>query len=279
MLNGSHTAVAGSSLVNSATGAAGALAGWAIASLGKQLPVSEHSAISATPAQVQQPLYAQQSSSDSFQPTSNLPSRSNTPSQSRVPARKMGAMQLGGTSGGRASAHKPGMSSTSLVDELAGEFEEDGDEVANAWGSSDLMDVNADGDDWSECVREGGNLQLTVLSGAFEEAPVPLGHNRNPTRSSHGTKQESMPGMHSPRRTVTNAHLGPQTIPGQNPFPSCRNPQNQSLPPLLPRNRFDRSKCHHLPHHQRTTDGARRRIRIGKMAGIKLRPMISRLRL
>jgi SCY1-like protein 1 len=161
MLNGSHTAVAGSSLVNSATGAAGALAGWAIASLGKQLPVSEHSAISATPAQVQQPLYAQQSSSDSFQSASNLPSRSNTPSQSRVPARKMGAMQLGGASGGRASVHKPGMS-TALVDELAGEFEEDGDEVANAWGSSDLMDVNADGDDWSECVVKVGVVHLIV---------------------------------------------------------------------------------------------------------------------
>lgn len=153
MLNGSQTAVAGSSLVNSATGAAGALAGWAIASLGKQLPVSEaHSTISATPAQVQQPLYAQQNSSDIFQSTSGVPSRSNTPSQASgpPPIRKMGAMQLGGTTGGaRAGVHKPGMS-TSLVDELAGEFEEDGDEVANAWGSNDLMDVNADGDDWSE---------------------------------------------------------------------------------------------------------------------------------
>ncbi|KAI5454226.1 Nuclear aminoacylation-dependent tRNA export pathway component [Naganishia albida] len=179
MLNGSHTAVAGSSLVNSATGAAGALAGWAIASLGKQLPVSEaHSTISATPAQVQQPLYAQQNSSDIFQSTSGVPSRSNTPSQASrpPPIRKMGAMQLGGTTGGaRAGVYKPGMS-TSLVDELAGEFEEDGDEVANAWGSNDLMDVNADGDDWS----------------TFEEAPVPLS-DKNPTQSSQRTKQEAAP--------------------------------------------------------------------------------------
>lgn len=154
MLNGSHTAVAGSSLVNSATGAAGALAGWAIASLGKQLPVSEaHSSISASPAQVQQPLSVQRSSSDIFQSISNDISRSSTPNQaSRMPAaRKAGGMQLGGASvGARSGAHKPGPS-TSLVDELAGEFEEDGDAVADAWGSSDLMDVNADGDDWSEC--------------------------------------------------------------------------------------------------------------------------------
>lgn len=59
-------------------------------------------------------------------------------------------MQLGGATGGSgAGTHKAGLS-TSLVDELAGEFEEDGNEVANAWGSSDLMDVNADGDDWSK---------------------------------------------------------------------------------------------------------------------------------
>ncbi len=38
--------------------------------------------------------------------------------------------------------------STALVDVLAGEYEEDGDEVANAWGHDDLIDVNADDDDW-----------------------------------------------------------------------------------------------------------------------------------
>lgn len=60
-------------------------------------------------------------------------------------------MQLGGASGSaRPGVHKPALS-TSLIDELAGEFEEDGDAVADAWGSNDLMDVNADGDDWSEC--------------------------------------------------------------------------------------------------------------------------------
>ncbi|KAJ9103371.1 hypothetical protein QFC19_004470 [Naganishia cerealis] len=156
MLNGSHTSAAGTSLVNSATGAAGALAGWAIASLGKQLPVSEaHSSISATPAQVQQPLSVQRTSSDIFRSTSALggsgsngPSSSSTPNQAArsSTAHRAGGMQLGGPSaGGR--PNKGGMS-TSLVDELAGEFEEDGDEVANVWGSGDLLDVNADEDDW-----------------------------------------------------------------------------------------------------------------------------------
>jgi SCY1-like protein 1 len=158
MLNGSYSAAAGSSLVNSATGAAGALAGWAIASLGKQLPVSEaHSSIAVTPAQVQEPLSVQRTPSDIFQSASMPleqssagPSRSNTPSQASrlAPARKAGGMQLGGAGvGARAGAGKTGLSS-SWMDELSGEFEQD--EVADAWGSGDLMDVNADGDDWSE---------------------------------------------------------------------------------------------------------------------------------
>lgn len=53
-------------------------------------------------------------------------------------------MRLGGTGPSKAGGQ------SSLVDALAGEFEEDGDEVANAWGQGDLMDVNADADDWSE---------------------------------------------------------------------------------------------------------------------------------
>lgn len=155
MANGSNGA-SGAGLVHSATGAAGALAEWAIASLGKQLPVSEvHSAISATPAQVQQPLSVQRTPSDIFQsnaqPGSAIPSRSATPNHATrlPPARKAGGMQLGGSaSHARQAGNAAG--STSLVDTLAGEFEEDGDEVANAWGSNDLMDVNADADDWSQ---------------------------------------------------------------------------------------------------------------------------------
>lgn len=50
-------------------------------------------------------------------------------------------------------------------------------ETSNPWGSDDLMDVNADQDDWSEIISHPlTNLQiLTSDSGAFETAPV-LGH-------------------------------------------------------------------------------------------------------
>jgi SCY1-like protein 1 len=153
MLNGSHTSAAGTSLVHSATGAAGALAGWAIASLGKQLPVSEaHSSISVASAQAQQPLSVGLNASkhDGFRPSSSTlgASRSNTPNAAvRSTASKSGGMQLGGSSA--SSRQNRAIASTSLVDELAGEFEEDEDEVANVWGSGDLLDVNADEDDWS----------------------------------------------------------------------------------------------------------------------------------
>jgi SCY1-like protein 1 len=57
-------------------------------------------------------------------------------------------MKLGGS-----SAKRPA-TTASLADAIAAEF--DDDEVANAWGTDDLMDVNADTEDWT----------------AFESAPV-----------------------------------------------------------------------------------------------------------
>ena len=50
-------------------------------------------------------------------------------------------------------------------------------DASNPWGNDDLMDVNADQDDWSELISHSlPNLQLlTSDPGAFETAPV-LGH-------------------------------------------------------------------------------------------------------
>ncbi len=58
-------------------------------------------------------------------------------------------MKLGGAKAKAANG-------SSLADTLAGEWEE-ADEVANAWGTNDLIDVNADDDDWA----------------GFESAPIP----------------------------------------------------------------------------------------------------------
>lgn len=77
-------------------------------------------------------------------------------------------MQLGGGGGNHTS------SALSHAAEWAAEAEV---ETSNPWGNDDLMDVNADQDDWSEMILWScTNLQmLTSGLGAFETAPV-LGH-------------------------------------------------------------------------------------------------------
>lgn len=58
------------------------------------------------------------------------------------------------------------------AEEAAAEAEAEESSHANPWGNDDLMDVNADQDDWSEYLG-GIELQQTLMSvaGAFESAP------------------------------------------------------------------------------------------------------------
>lgn len=186
-----HGNSAGNGIVGSAAGAAGALAGWAISSLGRQLPVGEaHSNLTATdPSQVNHTLSIPTPSLSEFGSSANpSPAVSPRPDSSQVggfgasprPASstKFGAtsksrtttsangLNLGGGGAGRGASsklHKPATSS-SLADQLAAEFEDDTTAAGvggSAWGvgaGDDLMDVNADDDDWS----------------AFETAPTPM---------------------------------------------------------------------------------------------------------
>jgi len=189
--NAPQTSIAtGSSaaIVSSAAGAAGALAGWAISSLGKKLaaadmqstmdaqaaiaPVptsgSANGHLGVTPAPNIGTSSSASSLSKSFNPpppTFNLQTKPaartkpSTPSSSRpvhVPLRK--GLQLGAT---KIQSGLP----AALEEELQRQEEEveafDEDEIANAWGEPaedddavgggeiDLMDVNADADDWS----------------------------------------------------------------------------------------------------------------------------------
>lgn len=67
-------------------------------------------------------------------------------------------------------------------------------ETPNPWGNDDLMDVNADQDDWSEIVFcLPANLQtLSSDPGAFETAPV-LGHevyDTQPTKAPASAESE-----------------------------------------------------------------------------------------
>ncbi|CAE6535679.1 unnamed protein product [Rhizoctonia solani] len=146
--SGTTSAAGGSSatLVTSAAGAAGALAGWAISSLGRKLATSE--AISALPS-----------------PAASI---------ATVPTHGKG-MQLGSKAGAK---------------QLLSEDNEWGTDsgaadVANAWGDGDLIDVNADADDW----------------GAFEAAaPEPVAPKPVPPSSITPARAKTAP---TPARTNT----------------------------------------------------------------------------
>lgn len=168
-------------LVNSATGAAGALAGWAISSLSKQLATSEaHSTLSASsnlaPSHGQGTNGLSGSSTPTFSPSPqfnaepSFSSSSRLSSQPTVPVPGFGSAKpttsrstsqnrtttqsSSSSAGGMKLSAKPKPTSN-LADTLASEW--DDGEAANAWGTDDLIDVNADEDDWA----------------AFESAPIP----------------------------------------------------------------------------------------------------------
>ncbi len=156
-------------MVSSATGAAGALASWAIASLGKQLASTEiHSEMTAVAhAAVPGSLTTLPSSFADTDATGDPTSRILVASRdAAVPAilasagsRSLSSFVKAPETVARSNGPSAGMKlggakskvatrATGLADVLAEDFESD--EMAKAWGTDDLMDVNADADDWSE---------------------------------------------------------------------------------------------------------------------------------
>ncbi|KAF9792518.1 ARM repeat-containing protein [Thelephora terrestris] len=118
-------------LVNSAAGAAGALAGWAFSSLGAKLAPSDLHSTIATQSNANLPNIP-----GSMPETPVPPPRILNFSPPEVGSSKPKGMQLG--------SHVS--STVSHAAEWAAEAEV---ETSNPWGSDDLMDVNADQDDWS----------------------------------------------------------------------------------------------------------------------------------
>jgi len=163
-------------LVSTAAGAAGTLAGWAFSSLGMkvrpclvslrladfsdQLAASDLQTTIATQTNVSLPSVPGSITGTPVPPFSHL-----TPSPSEGGSSKPKGMQLGGSHVSSTISHAA---------EWAAEAEV---ETSNPWGSDDLMDVNADQDDWSEMVfRLSMSLRILISDpGAFETAPV-LGH-------------------------------------------------------------------------------------------------------
>ncbi|KAJ7287403.1 armadillo-type protein [Mycena rebaudengoi] len=135
------TSPAQATLVNSAAGAAGALAGWAISSLGKKLATADMQS-SITPASglvIDRPTSAPVPVAG---PSSVRPIGSASKSGISTPTAKSKGMQLG--------AHKlpASVAAAALVEQLAEEAAA-AETEGNPWGDDDLMDVNADDDDWS----------------------------------------------------------------------------------------------------------------------------------
>ncbi|RXW15424.1 hypothetical protein EST38_g10428 [Candolleomyces aberdarensis] len=175
-------------LVNSAAGAAGTLAGWAISSLGKKLAASDMQstiASSSTPTPPGGlPSPAINGSSLSEQSRTASPA-----AQHKPPASKSKAMQLGMKSPG-------GLPSHSLADDLAEEIA--ASETANPWGTDDLIDVNADEDDWS----------------AFETAPVSTPALQSSTLSTT-SKPASFPASRpTPKSPVPQVKVAHASFPG-----------------------------------------------------------------
>ena len=115
-------------------------------------------------------------------------------------------MQLGGPAKINQRQQKE---TSSLADTLAAEYEDEEDSVGDAWGDGDLMDVNADTDDWSESVgrssRGGFGLYPDKLvKGAFEAAPTPMEVTRPTTATSvNGSRKTTTTTTASLLRTST----------------------------------------------------------------------------
>ncbi|KAJ7128934.1 armadillo-type protein [Mycena crocata] len=169
------TSPAQATLVNSAAGAAGALAGWAISSLGKKLATTDMQSNmtsasglaidrpTSAPISAPSPIGGSLAYSQNIQPNGSAGFRSGvstpTPTKSK-------AMQLG--------AHKvpASVAAAALVEQLAEEAaatETDG----NPWGNDDLIDVNADEDDWSAFETAQPTADVPEYNGSSRTSPAP----------------------------------------------------------------------------------------------------------
>jgi SCY1-like protein 1 len=169
---GSASSVGGQ-VISSAGGAAGALAGWAFASINKQLATSDLQTEMATSP----PLPG------AFSPANPIARPSSTSSAPAVPSasRPKGTPSSSGMKLSSGSRTLGGGVKKSALDDILGD--EDG--IADAWGDDaeiggDLIDVNDDADDW----------------GGFEEAPTPL--YPTPAAPLPTSRQAAVPAARSP---------------------------------------------------------------------------------
>jgi SCY1-like protein 1 len=160
-------------LVNSATGAAGALAGWAISSLGRKVkiftsyPLTSHDNSSQlAPSEMQSAIANTIDRPTSTQPVNDI-STSASPAMGLPPnatsslasSSRSKGLQLGSNKGNANSV------AAQVAAQVAAE------EGGALWGSDDLMDVNADEGDWSEFFRQLNPSCLNKLLQVRSRAP------------------------------------------------------------------------------------------------------------
>ncbi|KAB5588327.1 N-terminal kinase-like protein [Ceratobasidium theobromae] len=181
-VTGNTSTAAGSSaaLVTSAAGAAGALAGWAISSLGRKLATSEAQGSLSNVPVAERPVSAPPEPLGA-PVISALPSPA--ASIATIPSHGKG-MQLGTKTN----------SKQLLADDNDWGADSGAADVANAWGDGDLIDINADTDDW----------------GAFEAAtPEPTPKPAPQSVSTHArTKPQVAPARAS---TLSPPQIKPRT--------------------------------------------------------------------
>ncbi|KAJ7782912.1 hypothetical protein B0H16DRAFT_1494832 [Mycena metata] len=205
------TSPAQATLVNSAAGAAGALAGWAISSLGKKLATTDMQSdmTSASGMAIDRPTSAPGPGPtapalfDGTPPCYGVSTP--TPSKSK-------AMQLG--------AHKvpASVAAAALVEQLAEEAAAaEGD--SNPWGNDDLIDVNADEDDWS--AFESAPPVADASSNSFDDAESsdnPWNLSR-PTENGWGNSSRSFSTTQSPKAVSVSSTKGRSTPVPPSPVP------------------------------------------------------------
>ncbi|KAF8756831.1 ARM repeat-containing protein [Rhizoctonia solani] len=180
-------------LVTSAAGAAGALAGWAISSLGRKLAASEAQGSLSNAPSADRPVSAP------LEPL-GTPIISALPSPAAsiptVPSHGKG-MQLG-----TKTAAKQLLNEDDSWGADAGATD-----VANAWGDDDLMDVNADADDWGafeaaapEPIAPKPVLPASAMPARARTAPTPT---RTNTLSPPQTKPRTSSPLASPAVKTT----------------------------------------------------------------------------
>ncbi|CDZ98148.1 arm repeat-containing protein [Phaffia rhodozyma] len=180
----------GGKAIGSAAGAAGALAGWAFASIGKTLASSDLQSTMAVPtASIPGSFNPPYSSSPSISPrpsTSGPSSDFSRPAAAPTPninTKPSNGMRLTSSSAFSSNAKKTQFN----IDEILAEETE----VADAWGideggGGDLIDMDRDEDDW----------------GGFEEAPTPL-YPSHPTTSTKPQNTSTPASKQKPKAATT----------------------------------------------------------------------------